>query len=1378
MQEGGRSEVLVSNVNDCNSAKVCLDLLQQYVSQGERDGANLKAALQKLGVADDEMHGDDHCEWAGIYCVESGHCVEFVELRNTNLTGRLSVELGKLTRLTHMWLGENPQLSGNLGTLSALADLVLLDLRNTKVTGEINALKNSRKLQRVNLFHTKVYGKLEALSNLVELKELDLSRTGITGRFEILKNFDHMTKIMLAETQTSGQLKELTDLRELSHLDLSKTNTTGAIEDLLGWKHLREVSLRNTGVTGRLSAKWLGMLKELSALDLAVRHPGRFRADDRGCTGSLKPEVSGCPLNAMVEDFVWSLAQSDRLAKVTAARCNLTGTLPYFDEHALSVSLQTLDLSENRITYVQGLVAGGLLSLANNPSISFAPGVLANAIHRMVRIDLRGVRVTEAQVDNETTKLLAKLRGETLVQIDNGRLQCHKLSGTVLDVTPGRFLSDQFCSPSPGHARLAATDVTGHQCFFPAKERCNSTNSRSEWKQLGCAEGYEGVLCSICGDGFRSSAGRCKRCTEDLEQLRRWLAGAALLVALVAAGLYVSWRNWSKRLPESQEPKPMDALIPLLLGQGPVLLQFVQLWALLAALGPTKTAYEADEQLVQEELSRWLELTAAGIADGISVQCIYGRLAVSFSAFASPSLPLCLLMLCLLVEVLDWSGKAFWRGRGLGVDLALKVLLFLFIGGAASCEKLLRCQDVDAGGEELGGYAYRYALPHLRCSDFTSDQAVWAAYVGYGSAVAYGLLVPSFLIYLIVKQNVALAPNRRCVSWAEVDEHEKVTVRASLLEFARKDGKTDEEGSHLQTGPFAMSSGSSTGFGNEGATNLVAGTGVGYHHCVRESSFDWPCTGGPRLTQLMSPLESRSVSLAFVCNLEDNGLDLLAFGSLGKFAETSLMLQPRVLCSGICICKALAQGLIRVKLTRSKAGKFHNRFAQGASPGHLQSTVPYHAQDSQRQKKIVSDNLLAAAIAYSAVFLGGHRVHIVQDDKAESLSLGQHRCWKERASTKEGLTVWNLMPPGCGQVGSSFVQPPISQCYPMHGQFARMLAEHEMLEEKAQSDRILAGAKTIFFKYAACEDVWVEALLKVVAVALVTTVSVKSLLLTLFITVGMAILLGAQKPYQQRQVNDLQSGCFLCLSVAAVSLKKGSFQIARSVLVIPFLAACVQMLRPGTSELSGGSFGRAPLEHDSRLPGHGPRLEAYYDLPAIFSFFSGKFLDFVNSFSFALQQVIFKMDERSSVPAWDGSARSWRRYTREVAWYVQGTPVHKRRHCASKLLSRLSGPARTLAMSWNRMSFDQPGGTKHYLQKLAASPLVRKTLPNAAAICSQYFSFQRKPGENISSFLVRESLVHEEFSEAIIRLHEDKLGVSQEKRDFGLPSEDAEDWSS
>ena len=147
------------------------------------------------------------------------------------------------------------------------------------------------------------------------------------------------------------------------------------------------------------------------------------------------------------------------------------------------------------------------------------------------------------------------------------------------------------------------------------------------------------------------------------------------------------------------------------------------------------------------------------------------------------------------------------------------------------------------------------------------------------------------------------------------------------------------------------------------------------------------------------------------------------------------------------------------------------------------------------------------------------------------------------------------------------------------------------------------------------------------------------------------------------------------------------------------------------------------------------------------------------------------------VPMWDGSARSWRRYTKEVAWFVQGTPVHKRRYCATRLMGRLTGPARLLAMSWPQQSFDSADGTLKLLRRLAKSPLVRKSLPNAAAICMQYFSFKRNPGESIGNFLVRETLVHEEFVEALIRLHEEKVGISQDLKDFGLPdSVDENQW--
>ena len=115
-------------------------------------------------------------------------------------------------------------------------------------------------------------------------------------------------------------------------------------------------------------------------------------------------------------------------------------------------------------------------------------------------------------------------------------------------------------------------------------------------------------------------------------------------------------------------------------------------------------------------------------------------------------------------------------------------------------------------------------------------------------------------------------------------------------------------------------------------------------------------------------------------------------------------------------------------------------------------------------------------------------------------------------------------------------------------------------------------------------------------------------------------------------------------------------------------------------------------------------------------------------------------EKEGHIPAWDGRAQTWRRYTKEVVWYVRSTPIHKRQYCATRLLSRLTGPARLLAMSWVDLNLDHPDGVRELLQRLAASPLVRQSLPNAAAICQQYFQFHRKPSESIQSFLVREAL--------------------------------------
>ena len=145
-------------------------------------------------------------------------------------------------------------------------------------------------------------------------------------------------------------------------------------------------------------------------------------------------------------------------------------------------------------------------------------------------------------------------------------------------------------------------------------------------------------------------------------------------------------------------------------------------------------------------------------------------------------------------------------------------------------------------------------------------------------------------------------------------------------------------------------------------------------------------------------------------------------------------------------------------------------------------------------------------------------------------------------------------------------------------------------------------------------------------------------------------------------------------------------------------------------------------------------------------------------------------DAPSSVPSWDGQAKGWRRYQREVSWYVQATKHTQRRYLATRLVGKLTGSARLLAMSWPQGEFDNELGVLHYMRRLANSPLVRRSLPNAAAIMNQFFAFRRHPGENIATFLVREQLVYEEFVEALLRLKEERNGADPLKQLFGLES--------
>jgi len=138
--------------------------------------------------------------------------------------------------------------------------------------------------------------------------------------------------------------------------------------------------------------------------------------------------------------------------------------------------------------------------------------------------------------------------------------------------------------PKLGFARLMANDKLALPCLPPRETRCNSSAGSANQ----CANGYQGILCSDCAEHFFATDGLCKACRSDgwmrPERPEIWYLTVSIIAVLLAGLAYV-WMQ-SARNVEATEPKfsAKDAIKEQLKGQGPILLQMCQLWAVLALL--------------------------------------------------------------------------------------------------------------------------------------------------------------------------------------------------------------------------------------------------------------------------------------------------------------------------------------------------------------------------------------------------------------------------------------------------------------------------------------------------------------------------------------------------------------------------------------------------------------------------------------------------------------------------------------------------------------------------------------------------------------------------------------------------------------------------
>ena len=355
--------------------------------------------------------------WFGV--ILSDGRVRMLALHYNQLTGSIPAELGNLSSLHHLVLGDNqltgpiPAELGNLANLwrlqlrnnqltgsipaelGDLASLTLLDLSNNQLTGSIpTELGNLANLESLDLFQNQLTGAIAPeLGNLVNLERLNLSANGrwvfesgsyeggLEGSIPVeLGNLSNLKGLFLGFNQLTGPIPtELGNLSNLEFLDLLQNQLTGAIPPELGsLANLTGINLDENQLTGPIPAE-LGSLANLRRLSL----------DANQLTGPIPPELGnlaslgilGLYNNQLTGVIPTELGDLANLIEMSLSFNQLTGPIP--TELGSLDKLRRLYLSDNQLagsipTELGNLADLKVLSLGNNQLAGSIPTELGS----------------------------------------------------------------------------------------------------------------------------------------------------------------------------------------------------------------------------------------------------------------------------------------------------------------------------------------------------------------------------------------------------------------------------------------------------------------------------------------------------------------------------------------------------------------------------------------------------------------------------------------------------------------------------------------------------------------------------------------------------------------------------------------------------------------------------------------------------------------------------------------------------------------------------------------------------------------------------------------------------------------------------------------
>ncbi len=217
--------------------------------------------------------------WYGL-TVESGHVTkiifgndnlvgsipsqigDFPELQvlkiteNSGVTGEIPIEIGKLTKLTHLSLYNN-NLSGSLPPeIGNLSQVVTMWLSANNLSGHIpSTIGNLKKLVDFNCNYDFFDSIPDQIGDMSSLEKLYFRANKLHGHIPLsIGNLSNLKELDFTQNQFSGAIpKEICNLTNLEELELGQNNFSGYIPiEIDNMKSLQEFRIDNNKISGSI----------------------------------------------------------------------------------------------------------------------------------------------------------------------------------------------------------------------------------------------------------------------------------------------------------------------------------------------------------------------------------------------------------------------------------------------------------------------------------------------------------------------------------------------------------------------------------------------------------------------------------------------------------------------------------------------------------------------------------------------------------------------------------------------------------------------------------------------------------------------------------------------------------------------------------------------------------------------------------------------------------------------------------------------------------------------------------------------------------------------------------------------------------------------